>query len=295
MRFVTIFLLILPLWGFESVMESIQNYHVVDTDFWRHKTPYKAIRTWHIKQEQYYLVVNQNNLKTEIIKAPLVDIMKKKTIATPFMALKEKLLKQAPKLHNFGITSPQNNQDFLTIDMCPSSKKGYEKKLFRFLEKSGSVANISISGKWMLGHSHDFDALIKSALKVRWINHSFSHYYDRNEKDWSKNFMLKNPEAFDAEIIKTEKLLIINHQTPSVFFRFPGLISDATLVHKLIKTYNLLPLGTNNWLNVSNKKIEKGEIILVHGNKNEHRGITLFFDQNQSNKYYAPIEEIILK
>lgn len=292
MKFLILLFLALRLWGFESNTDTLKEYKVIDVEFVKYQMPYVAIRSWKEGNGMHYLVVNESTMRTRIIQTLPKSLQMNKT---EFKKIKNALLHQHEKLHNFGIIAPENNNLYLTIDMCPSHKIGYENKLFSFLKQSNSTANISMSGMWMLGHQGDFDALVHSGLKIRWINHSFTHYYDKKQKDWSKNFMLKDPSTFDSEVLKTEKLLIVNHQTPSVFFRFPGLISDKFLIKKLIMTYNLLPLGTNNWLNVSNKKIQKGEIILVHGNLNEHRGIKLFFDQNQSRKYYAPIEDIFVR
>ncbi|MDX1808980.1 MAG: hypothetical protein R3331_05535 [Sulfurospirillaceae bacterium] len=291
MRIFLLFFIALHLWGFDSDIGKLKDYKAINIDFVQDKTPYIAIRSWKQNNQNYYLVLNESLMITKIIK---VLPRPKQIKDTAFDKIKKSLLSEPSKLHNFGITTPENSKLYLTIDMCPSSKKGYEKKLFLFLKRSNSVANISISGKWMLGHKRDFDELLQSGLRIRWINHSFSHYYDRKQKNWSKNFMLKNPDAFDSEIMKTEKLLIINHQTPSVFFRFPGLVSDKNLVDRLIMTYNLLPLGTNNWLNVNRKLIQKSQIILVHGNLNEHHGIVLFFDQNQSGKHILRLKIFLL-
>lgn len=290
MKFFIFLLMLSSLWGFESDVSKLRNYQPIDVDFILNKNVFKAIRSWRDEGQTYFLVLNQKTLITHITKTlPLPQKMKN----SPFSTYKAQLLSLPYQRHNFGITKPLNDKLFLTMDMCPSKKIGYEKELFTFIKQSRSVANIAITGQWMLKHKKDFDELAMSGLQIRWINHSFSHYYDRKEKDWSKNFMLKNPKEFDYEVLETEKLLIINHQVPSIFFRFPGLVSSKELTDKLIQKFSLLPLGTNNWLNVSKKKITNGEIILLHGNLNEHNGIVRFFNQRQEDKRFSAIEEIL--
>ena len=67
----------------------------------------------------------------------------------------------------------------ITIDLCPSSKK-YEKELFVFLDRLGKKTQkplpvgIAVSGKWLLRHQDEFQAIKKLYLNITWINHSFS-------------------------------------------------------------------------------------------------------------------------
>jgi 2-polyprenyl-6-methoxyphenol hydroxylase-like FAD-dependent oxidoreductase len=45
------------------------------------------------------------------------------------------------------------------------------------------------------------------------------------------NFLLMPGFDMQSEILDQERLLIANGETPSIFFRFPGLVSDAALMH----------------------------------------------------------------
>lgn len=64
---------------------------------------------------------------------------------------------------------------------------------------------------------------------------------------------------------------------PSIFFRFPGLISSDNLINQL-KSWGLIPLGANAWLG-NGQKIKNGSIILIHGNGNgnELSGLALLY------------------
>ncbi|WP_024954698.1 polysaccharide deacetylase family protein [Sulfurospirillum arcachonense] len=290
MRFIFLFLFIsITLWSFETDTTKLKNYTIIDKDFIIAQVPFKAIRSWKQGGDNYFLILNKDKFTTHIVKTlPKHE----ENIVTNFSILKSQLLTLPHALHYFGIKEPKNDKIFLTIDMCPSEKSGYEKVLFEFIKNAKSTANIAITGKWMLEHQKDFDELKTSGLDIRWINHSFSHFYDKNSKDLATNFMRRNPENFENEVIKTEKLLLVNKQIPTPFFRFPGLVSSKELIDKLLNKFNLLPLSTNNWLNITNKTIQKGDIVLLHGNLNEHRGIVRFFDQNHIGQHFSPIEDI---
>ena len=72
------------------------------------------------------------------------------------------------------------------------------------------------------------------------------------------------------EILDVERLLIANGETPSVFFRFPGLISDPALM-EAVRENHLIPLGANAWLALG-RKAPPGAVVLVHPNGNEPFG-----------------------
>jgi hypothetical protein len=73
----------------------------------------------------------------------------------------------------------------------------------------------------------------------------------------------------------TEKELIDKGQIPSLFFRFPGLISDREIYLKVI-SYGLVPVGSDAWL-AKNQMPSDGSIVLVHANGNEPLGLKKFF------------------
>lgn len=77
----------------------------------------------------------------------------------------------------------------------------------------------------------------------------------------------------DTEILLTEQYLLEHNQTPSVFFRFPGLVSNTLLLNQL-KKFGLIPLSADAWL-AKDEQVSPGGIVLVHGNGNEPLGIRL--------------------
>jgi hypothetical protein len=61
---------------------------------------------------------------------------------------------------------------------------------------------------------------------------------------------------------------------PSVFFRFPGLVSDKDHV-LAVMAYGLIPVGSDAWLG-KNEQPKVGSIVLVHANGNEPIGVRRF-------------------
>ncbi len=48
-------------------------------------------------------------------------------------------------------------------------------------------------------------------------------------------------------MLEAGKVLVSHNIAPSPFFRFPGLVSDQTLIEKL-KDFGFIPLGSDAWL-----------------------------------------------
>jgi hypothetical protein len=186
--------------------------------------------------------------------------------------------------HNDGVIKSQSNDGyFMTIDLCPSLKGKFETELIDNL-KSLSIREgrripvaFAISGDWIKKNPQHFTSLIKweqeGFFKITWINHTNHHFYDPQLPE-VKNFLLKSPWPLESEVLNLEKILIQHGLTPSIFFRFPGLLSNESLMGRL-KKLSLVPIGSDSWM--AKKQTPKyGSIILVHGNGNESRGVKKF-------------------
>ena len=119
---------------------------------------------------------------------------------------------------------------------------------------------LSISGTWLTRHPADFqwlhDQERAGTLRITWVDHSYDHPYVPGHP-LAGNFLLTPGTDMRSEILDTEQLLIANGETPSVFFRFPGLISNTALM-RLADDYHLIVLGTDAWL--AKNGLEKGGI-----------------------------------
>jgi hypothetical protein len=245
------------------------------------------------------LVVNTEDLSTRILPEYLCDCrevdrheFESFIYGTNYgMALKDAARKDS-SLVDAGIShaSKKINGINLTIDLCPSHKP-LERKFFLQLvktflpqEKPVPVA-AAVSGLWMKEHKADLAWLIDAEksrnLSITWINHSYSHKYSR-KLPLRENFLLEKGTDVDNEIFMNEKAIVENGLVPSVFFRFPGLVSDPAVVDTLL-SYGLIPVGSDAWL-AKGQNPSGGSIVLVHGNGNEPEGLSRFLEFVNSHK-----------
>ena len=251
-----------------------------------------AIRVFKMNNVASFLVVHPNSLDTQVIPISHLDVREKQqkkagyfthwnVESTLYYQFLNKYTAAPYPLQNKGVTQAERmiKGNVLTIDLCPSSKP-FEKNLFNNLvqlaEETGQPipVTIAISGLWLVEHPEEFQWLIKQKmdhkLAITWANHSFSHAFYA-DLPYSKNFLLLPHTNLELELLLTEKYLLEAGELPSVFFRFPGLVSNKKLIQTL-EEYGLIPLSTNAWL-AKNQSIEPGSIILIHGNGNEPQGV----------------------
>ena len=197
-------------------------------------------------------------------------------------------------LQDAGISHaiPDKYGIILTIDLCPSEKPLDRSIFIEILHQLSNIEKpvplaISISGHWLLRHQDDLDWLIKldrrNKIDVIWVNHSFHHYYNK-ELPLYLNFMLMKGTNVDQEVLLNEKTMIEHNLVPSIFFRFPGLISGPRVFRKVMD-FGLIPIGSDAWL-AKGEHAKDGNIVLVHANGNEPLGIKKFIDllhRNESN------------
>jgi hypothetical protein len=197
-------------------------------------------------------------------------------------------------LQNAGLTHGGGQGDFITGDLCPSQKP-LDRAFFTRLESASPHAPValSISGLWLIDHFDDFRWLVgernAGALDILWTDHTYHHPYHRKLPDRA-NFLLTKGVDPQEEILDTERLLIANGEMPSLFFRFPGLISSDPLMQAVSQDH-LITLGADAWLALGQKP-GHGSIVLVHPNGNEPKGLALFSADLAHGAIAAPLEPL---
>ncbi len=185
---------------------------------------------------------------------------------------------QSAVLENAGLSHGAGDGSFVTGDLCPS-RRPLDRGFLQMLEAAQPHAPValSISGLWLARHGTDLQWLKQQArsgaLEITWVNHSYHHPYFPG-RPLASNFLLTPGVDMQAEILETERLLIANGETPSIFFRFPDLVSDAALM-QVVRRDHLVALGADGWL-VFAPPMRPGVILLVHPNGNEQAGLRLF-------------------
>ncbi|MBI1921126.1 MAG: polysaccharide deacetylase [Geobacter sp.] len=246
-----------------------------------------AIRAFTSDGFPRFLAVDPFTLTTEVVDAPRFFPLNDETgksADTPFqLALHRHAASPFPMQNDGAVHAdwPASGV-YLTVDLCPS-RAPFEKGLFETVErlshdKGGAMpVAVAISGLWLEKHPEEFGWLVNEEnlgrLAITWVNHSWDHPYHQGEP-LEHNFLLAAGSDFDQEILRVEQALLARGVTPSVFFRFPGLISDERLVKRL-RELSLIPLGSDAWL-AKGEAPKEGSFILVHGNGNEPKGVRLF-------------------
>jgi len=247
-----------------------------------------ALRKFRSEGRTKFFIVNTHDLSTtigdsselRISPLPMKEI-RDRYAATPYCKALADAEANAGSLQDAGITHFLRTQPGidLTIDLCPS-RRPLDRVLFADLfAEFGKVEHpiplaISITAVWMKEHPDDLKwllGLVKNGdVTVTWVNHTCHHRVDR-DLPIPENFILEKGTNIPTEILCTEEAMLENGMLPSVFFRFPGLISDA-LVFRTVTGYGLIPVGSDAWL-AKNQKATSGSIVLVHANGNEPLGI----------------------
>lgn len=182
-------------------------------------------------------------------------------------------------LQNAGVrrAHPARTGAWLTFDLCPSTKP-LDRSLFTDLEADAVPLPVflEVSGRWMETHRTDLAWLIAERdagrLAVTWVNHTENHTYHPTVP-LAGNFLLLPGTNLEDEVFSVEKKLLDRGELPSVFFRFPGLISSPELVDQVL-ALGLIPMGSSAWL-AKQQSVKSGAIVLTHANGNEPEGLEL--------------------
>lgn len=270
---------------------NITNYQVYFGSAHNDQQDYMVLRQFENEGKTYYLLVNLQTLETSIEETSIYDfkpmsLTEARTLFrnSPYMKAIRAAELRSKDIQDAGIECgmPGELGVSLTADLCPSHKPLDKAiftaiiKQFQQVEKPVPVA-IAISGVWIRQHPQDLEWLKNLAAEqeiyINWINHSFNHHVSAT-RPLKENFLLEPGTDIDYEVLETEKVMLKAGLLPSVFFRFPGLVSNQQLVHK-ITGFGLIPLGSDAWL-AKGQHAVSGSIVLIHVNGNEHTGIEHF-------------------
>lgn len=250
-----------------------------------------AIRAIGEGKERTYLVVDAGSLRTSLVREKELGRAgtKAEWERTRYAKALEKYNAPSRGLQDAGLRRGAGDGLYLTIDLCPSSRK-MDTGLFEaianesFRKGRPFPVAIAASGLWMEKHEDELAKVLelerKGALSITWVNHTMTHPYDPGSP-LEANFLLKAGVDFEKETLENEEAMIRRGLAPSPFFRFPGLVSDDALLAKL-KALSLIPVGADAWL-AKGEKPRKGSIILVHGNGNEPAGVKKLLEFLEAN------------
>jgi len=272
---------------------KIENYKVYYGVAKHFPQEWMVLREFDNYGKNYVLLVNPQTLETKTDESSFYQITPMTMLQaraffknTPYQNALAKAEKQSVMIQDAGIENgmPKETGISLTADLCPSHRP-LDRRIFtdivaefKKVEHPVPIA-LSITGVWMRQHPEDLDWLKKlqadHEIYITWINHSFTHRVSL-KAPLKENFLLEPGTDISYEVLETEKTMLKNGLLPSVFFRFPGLVSDQQLVFR-ITDFGLIPIGTDAWL-AKGQQPQAGSIVLIHGNGNEPVGVTDFIN-----------------
>ena len=256
-----------------------------------------------------YLYTNTQTLATAI--APAKDLkatpaplaqLKTQFANTPYIKALAAAENQSYALQDAGLIHgyPKEHGITLTIDLCPSHKKLDRVIFTSLITEFGKTLQpvpvaLSITGRFMLTHA-DYILWLKNLekqnkIKITWVNHTYNHHYDP-KAPLNENFILSPGTDINFEILGTEIALLQHGLLPSVFFRFPGLVSNNKAV-TAVTDFGIIPIGSDAWL-AKGQQAANGSIVLIHGNGNEPLGVKDFIKLLQTEKEKAMANQWLL-
>jgi hypothetical protein len=277
--------------AFSNAQEVVKNYSIYTGMAKVQGTEQVLLRKMEKSGQPFYLVVNPQTLSTQLVPSAGIAVKQMNWAdtriyfqATPYFKALAAAGKQSLALQDAGIIHgyPKEKGITLTIDLCPSHKP-LDRVIFTSLitefkkiEQPVPVA-LSITGRWMLTHTDDLNWLkelvAKKEIDITWTNHTYNHHFSLTAP-LKTNFLLEPGTDLNFEILGTELAMLQHGLLPSVFFRFPGLVSDQRVVDQVL-AYGVIPIGSDAWL-AKGQKPGAGSIVLIHGNGNEPVGVEDF-------------------
>ncbi len=239
-----------------------------------------AIRAFESNSKRLFTLVDINTLKVSLIEQNQCKYSLSDSLEKCFKKAQIKSSTYYKSLKKFNVINeshfaqgltclPAVNGIFLSINIASSIKKmdySFFESLLVLIEQGIEVnLLIAVSGLWIVTHKEDFrhlQSLRSKLFNIEWVNNSFSNVRYSDIED-EHNFLLLPNIDLEYELLETEKLIIENNEIPSPFFRFPGLISDSSLV-KLLTSYGLIQLGAKVLFDKpkTEYEIKKGDIVL---------------------------------
>ena len=261
---------------------SISHYTSIQKCINYNSKTYVAIRSFEINSKKAFLIVDSSSLKSGVVlesNATEQSCPKELFESRYIKLLAHEKYESKHRLQNDGIVS-SGGGIVITTDLCPSSKEGFEDRLYLALIKrfkNPVPVTLFITKRWILKHKKAFEqfrAWQKEAkLNITWGNHTAKHIYHPKAK-LEHNFVLSPEENLTKDTLDLEVELLKRGVVPSLFFRFPGLVSDKKSMD-IVASLGLIAIGSNTWI-AKGQKIKPDSIILLHGNKNETKGIDMF-------------------
>jgi hypothetical protein len=252
-----------------------------------------VLRKFQKEGQEYYFALDPETLNTELLRDDSIsvnqaswEIIRNRYSSTNYIKALQKAAIYSDTIQNAGFTRFRSSQKGidLTVDLCPSQRPLDRIVFIDLIKEVGVIEKpvplaVSVTGRWISRHPGDLfwlDSLVRRGeLSIVWINHSYNHF-TRPDVPLKKNFMLSPGTDINSEVLNTEIALLQKNIIPSLFFRFPGLVSDHNIYNRILDL-GLIPVGSDAWL-AKGQWPKNGSIVLIHANGNEPLGVKEFIN-----------------
>ncbi len=250
-----------------------------------------VLRQWRQNGQPRVLLLDPQTLETSVaalspddIRAVAWSALQHQVTSTAYGQAMKAEKHRDSQLQDAGINRADTTERgfSLTIDLCPSTKP-LTRPVFEALirafepEEKPVPVTITVTGLWMNTHQPDLaylkNLVSRGDLAITWVNHSYHHRFDP-KRPLPVNFLLEPNTSLSDEVLLNEQAMLQNGLLPSIFFRFPGLVSDKAIFDAVLD-FGLLPIGSDAWL-AKNQRPRQGSFVLIHANGNEPLGIIDF-------------------
>ena len=165
------------LFGFVLPLLSIEAYQPFIKQYLHENERYLVSRTFLKNHERYYLITHTQTFQTTL--APLEHSNLLPLDNTFYKTPLARALHYATSLHvKGGLAHAMSQKDgaiYLTMDLCPSRKRGYEQAFTEYVSayQAKTPIAIAVSSGWIKNHEASFEALKSHPnLSITWVNHT---------------------------------------------------------------------------------------------------------------------------
>ncbi len=255
-----------------------------------------VLRKWQQSGVEKMLVVHPASLQTETLPANTLKLqpgdwssIRAGLTSTPYLkALNNAYETHLRQLQVADAAASRLKQGIdLTIDLCPASGSFNRAFIQTIIDKANPEEKpvkltVAVTGMWIIKHPDDLSWLKQqqksNILDITWVNHSFHHHLTADQAV-PQNFTLD--ASHENDVLQTEKLMLANGITPSVFFSIPGEVNSPEPFTGAAE-YGLIGISHDGLL--TRGGLPNNSSLLISANGNERLNGTLFLETLANNR-----------
>lgn len=252
-----------------------------------------VLRKWQQGGVDKMLIVHPTNLRTEVLSANQLSVqpsswpeIRASIGSTTYGKALDGAYETDNKLRTVASAAANRHKKGLdlTLDLCAAAGPLNRAFFQAIIDKANAdekpvKLTVALTGKWMIAHADDLTWLKNlqksNIMDITWANHSFHHHSGQNQMP--QDYLPDN----ENDVLQTEKMMLANGITPSVYFSIPGVVTGPTSFDGAAE-YGLVGINTDHWL--SKGQVPTAGNLLVLANGNERLSGSLFLETLGNNR-----------